>query len=88
MGAITTPAERQHPYRENGRKIRRARRLTGLSQQDFAVELGSSRRHLIRLENGQHLPSPPTRDRIVDLTGTTEPIDAYVGGQWAEDDDD
>lgn len=84
MEAAATPAHR-YPYQENGSRLRKARRLTGLSQENFALKLGITRRHLIRLENGANLPSPPTRDRIVELTGTTERIDVYDGGQYRDD---
>jgi len=58
-----------HPFRENGARIKRARKRTGLSQELFAVEVGTTRRHMIRLENGEHLPSSALRDRIAERTG-------------------
>jgi len=74
----------QHPYRDNGQKIRRARervpspRDSGrpISQEDFAPVLGTSRRHVIRLENGEQRPSGALRDRIVEVTGTEEQIES------------
>lgn len=63
-------------FRENGRKIRTARRLTGLSQENFAPLVGTGRRHMIKLENGEHRPSGTLRDRIVEVTGTQEQIEA------------
>lgn len=88
------PSHEPSAHTENGAKIRRARELVRssrfavnhrpdrpISQQDFAAVLGISRRHQIRLENGEHLPSGELRDRIVALTGTEERIES-------EDDED
>ena len=70
-------------FRENGRKIRRARHLIPgpnghpwISQQDFATRIGTGRRHMIKLENGEHRPSGELRNRIVEVTGTTEQIES------------
>lgn len=63
-------------FRENGRKIRAARQLTGLSQENFAPLIGTGRRHMIKLENGEHRPSGRLRDRIVEVTGTEERIES------------
>ena len=64
------------PFAENGARIRRARNRTGLSQERFAPIVGTSRRHMIRLENGEHLPGENLRDRIVEVTRTDERIRA------------
>lgn len=85
----TAAVTRQHPFQGNGEKIRRARLLVPsprdnqrpISQEDFAPLVGTVRRNLIRLENGEHLPSGELRDRIVAETGTEEKI-------VAEDDED
>jgi transcriptional regulator with XRE-family HTH domain len=74
---------------ENGARIKRAReRLQSnrpaanhradrpISQEDFAPLVSTTRRHLIRLENGEHLPSAELRDRIVETTGTEERIES------------
>lgn len=67
---MSTPTtERQFPFSENGARIRSARRRTGLSQEKFAPAVGTTRRHMIRLENGEHLPSRELRDRIAEATG-------------------
>lgn len=63
-------------FRDNGRKIRHARQLTGLSQENFAPLIGTGRRHMIKLENGEHRPSGELRDRIVEVTGTKEQIES------------
>ena len=64
----------QHRFAENGKVIRRARRRTGLSQENFAVQVGTTRRHMIRLENGEHLPTRALRDRILEQTGSQDEI--------------
>lgn len=73
MKTLATAANK-FPFALNGARIRRARHLTGLSQEAFAPLIGTSRRHMIRLERGQHLPGGPLRDRIVDFTQTEEQI--------------
>lgn len=35
-----------------------------MSQERLAEAVGISRRHMIRIENGEHRPSPELRDRI------------------------
>lgn len=67
-------APSKFPFAENGARIQRARKLTGESQETFAAMIGTTRRHMIRLERGQHLPGAELRDRIVARTGTAEQI--------------
>ena len=52
-----------------GARIREARLRRGFSQERFAPVIGITRRHLIRLENGEHHPSAELRDRIAEHTG-------------------
>jgi transcriptional regulator with XRE-family HTH domain len=61
---METPTQSRVPFADNGARIRRARKRKGLSQENLALTVGTSRRHMIRLENGQHLPSGPLRDGI------------------------
>ena len=56
-------------WSENGKAIRKARRYAGFSQERLAVAISTTRRHMIRLENGEHLPSGSLRDRIIEATG-------------------
>lgn len=49
--------------REAYRRARKARRPR-ISQENLAAAVGISRRHMIRIENGEHRPSPELRDRI------------------------
>jgi transcriptional regulator with XRE-family HTH domain len=51
----------------NGQEIARARRHKGISQELFAQQIGITRRHMIRLENGENLPSGGLRDRMADV---------------------
>jgi transcriptional regulator with XRE-family HTH domain len=51
-----------------GRQIRTARRQAGLSHDQLAARVGTSRQHLIKLEKGQHLPRPEMLDRIAQAT--------------------
>lgn len=68
MSASTAPSQR--PFTENGAAIRRARKRSEKSQERLAAEVGTTRRHMIRLENGEHLPSGALRDRIAAATGS------------------
>lgn len=63
--STTTP----HKYAELGQRLRRARKRAGISQENLAVSVGITRRHLIRLENGEHLASRDLRNRIAAETG-------------------
>ncbi len=75
-------AAQKFPFAQNGARIQKARKRTGLSQENFAAEIRTTRRHMIRLERGQHLPKSDLRDRIVERTGTDEQI------QSADDEED
>ena len=72
---MAAPADTRR-FSANGQRIRQARHLTGLSQENFAPRIGTTRRHLIKLENGEHRPRRQLRDRIVEITGTEEQIDS------------
>lgn len=62
--------ERQRfPFARNGALIRSFRKRVGKSQEKLAIEVGTTRRHMIRLENGEHLPSSDLRNRIAAATG-------------------
>src|SRR5581483_3168095 len=58
-----------HKYADLGQRIRRARKRAGISQERLSASVGITRRHLIRLENGEHLPGRTLRDRIAEETG-------------------
>lgn len=64
---MTQTKERRHEA--NGAAITRARRNKGISQERLSVMVNTTRRHMIRLENGEHLPSGDLRDRIAEACG-------------------
>lgn len=72
---VTTHEALKRPWAEQGRKLRSARNLTRLSQENFAPEIGTTRRHLIRLEGGEHRPSSALLGRIAEKTG--EPVASF-----------
>lgn len=74
----------KRPWAVQGRKLRAARNLTRLSQENFAPEVGTTRRHLIRLENGEHRPSSDLLGRIAERTG--ESADSF--GYPSDDDEE
>lgn len=43
---------------EFGQRIASARRRAGLSQETLAERIGATRRYIIKLENGEHIPRP------------------------------
>lgn len=45
---------------------RGARSKARVSQEWLADQVGISRRHMIRIENGQHRPNPELRDKIAE----------------------
>ena len=53
-----------------GARIKQARKASGLSHDKLAALTGSSRQHLIRLEQGLHMPGPEMLERIAEATGT------------------
>lgn len=66
---VTRTTTKAHRFAVNGSRIRRARRRAGISQEGLALKVGTTRRHMIRLENGEHLPSTPLRNRIAAEVG-------------------
>lgn len=58
----------QTRYPESGAALKRARKGK-ISQERLAERVGTTRRHLIRLENGENRPSVALRDRIADELG-------------------
>ena len=51
-----------------GQRIRWARERKGISQERFAEIVGTTRRHMIRLEKGQHRPGVQLVERIAEAT--------------------
>ena len=62
-------ADPSRPWAAVGARIRSARLAAGFSQEAFATEVGTSRRHMIRLERGDHRPGRPMLLRIAAVTG-------------------
>ncbi|HXJ62765.1 MAG TPA: helix-turn-helix transcriptional regulator [Actinomycetota bacterium] len=60
---------KERKWADNGKAMARARRRAGVSQENLAAQVGITRRHMIRLENGEHLPSGELRDRIAGAVG-------------------
>lgn len=58
------------PHIKFGDQVRAARLARSLSQEKLAERVGIGRRHLIKIENGEHLPRPELADRISNATGT------------------
>lgn len=58
-------------YPESRDAYRKARRKAqpSISQERLAGEVGITRRHMIRIENGEHRPAPALRDRIAEALG-------------------
>lgn len=56
-------------YPDSGRAIKTARKNAKppITQEGLADCVGITRRHMIRLENGEHRPSVELRDRIADV---------------------
>lgn len=68
-GILTKTAARKLPLSQ---RIVWARRRKGISQERLAGMIGTSRRHMIRLEGGQHRPGPQLRARIAEATEQPE----------------
>lgn len=72
--------------RELGAQIRSARKRAGLSHDKLGAQVGTSRQHLIRLEQGQHAPSEKLLARIAEATG--QPLELPANGSGPDDEDD
>lgn len=71
------------PFAAIGARIRAARNRAGLSQEAFAGRINTSRRHVMRLERGQHKPSEGMVARIAEVTGA--PVREILGDEDDED---
>jgi transcriptional regulator with XRE-family HTH domain len=65
-----------------------ARKRKGLSQERLAEKIGTSRRHMIRIEkgreNGGHRPGPELIARIAEATG--QPVALFADDEEEDDD--
>lgn len=62
-----------------GERIRWARKRAGLSQVRFAEMLGTSQRHVVRWEYGEHAPGDIYRQRIAEATG--QPAELFASDE-------
>lgn len=56
-------------YPEVSQAYRAARKQRGVSQEKLAAAVGTSRRHIIRIENGENRPTSELRDRLAAALG-------------------
>lgn len=68
-----------------GKRIRLARKSAGLSHDQLAAKVGSSRSHLIKLEKGMHAPGDSLAKKIAEATGRTV---EYLAGEGPDDEDE
>lgn len=59
----------KYPASRDAYRKARKRANPRISQERLALAVGITRRHMIRIENGEHRPSPELRDRIADVLG-------------------
>jgi len=71
------------PHYEFGQKIAAARRRAGLSQERLADRVGLTRRYVISIENGSHVPRPERMAAINEALGTS--IEASSSDDTEED---
>lgn len=64
-----------------GPRIVWARKRKGISQERLAVTVGTTRRHMIRIEKGLHTPRPALLARIAEATD--QPVEFFT-----DDDED
>lgn len=67
----------------NGRRIFDARRRKGFTQTELGIAAGITYRQIIRLENGENLPSGGVRDRLAEALGL--PRESIATGDEDED---
>lgn len=65
----TKAAARKLPIHQ---RIVWARKRKGISQETLALTIGTSRRHMIRIEKGLHQPGAVFRSRIAEATDQPE----------------
>lgn len=56
-------------HADNGERIYQARQDKGLTQMQVCDLVPLSHRQYVRLENGEHLPSGPMRDKLAAVLG-------------------
>jgi len=59
----------KYPDSRDAYRKARSKANPRISQERLALAVGITRRHMIRIENGEHRPSPELRDRIAEVLG-------------------
>jgi transcriptional regulator with XRE-family HTH domain len=67
-------------------RIRWARERKGISQANLAATIHTSRRHMIRIEKGEHRPGLELRARIA--AATDQPLDFFMDADDGDDEED
>lgn len=68
------------------RRIYAARKRAGLTQDQLAAAVGTSRRHVLRWEKGKVSPTRRFQERLAQVLG--EPPEYFANGADADSDDD
>jgi ribosome-binding protein aMBF1 (putative translation factor) len=67
--AFKAERERMRPYAELAKLVIRLRALEGLSQEELARRMGTTKAAISRLESGRHRPSVETLRRLAEALG-------------------
>ena len=69
--AYRAERDRLGPYRDVAREVILLRTRAGLSQEELAGRVGTSKSAIARLESGRHQPTVETLRRVAEALGTT-----------------
>jgi len=69
--AFQAERERMLPYAELAKLVIRLRALEGLSQEELARRMGTTKAAISRLESGRHRPTVETLRRLAEALGGT-----------------
>jgi ribosome-binding protein aMBF1 (putative translation factor) len=67
--AFKAERERMRPYAELAKLVIRLRALEGLSQEELARRMGTTKAAISRLESGRHRPTVETLRRLAEALG-------------------
>jgi transcriptional regulator with XRE-family HTH domain len=73
--------ERLRPYREVARLVILLRTREGISQEELARRVGTSKSAIVRLESGRHQPTVETLRRVAEAFGARLVIGFETGDQ-------
>ncbi len=68
-----------------GQRVRWAREKKGISQERLAERAGTTRRHVMRIEKGQHKPRP---DLVARIAEATDQQPTFFSANGADDDEE